>query len=55
MMTREASNGKILGRDSSANRLVEDKFLGPSKMKIKADGQNKPRPMSQMKLNSAAK
>ena len=27
-----------LNRDASANRLVEDKYLGPSKMKIGGDG-----------------
>ena len=61
---RNAANGSALNRDSSrgglnrdgsANRLVEDKYLGPSIMKIKGDGSNKPRPMSKMKLNTAQK
>lgn len=38
-MSRDASNTSFLGnaREGSANRIVEDKHLGPAAMKLKVN------------------
>lgn len=34
-MSRDGSSSNLLRKDGSENRLVEDKQLGPQKMKLK--------------------
>lgn len=55
-MSRDASNTSFLGgaRADSANRIVEDKHLGPAALKLKvnqAGTPGMPRPMSRYQQN----